>query len=211
VFAIDVSWNAVQSGMIAQCAQAIKDALYGSKCLLAPGVRVGIITYDRTVSFYNLSSELDQAQMLVVSDIDDVFVPLYEGFLVDPQESRSVIEGLLDALPNMFQTNRTADPVLGALLLAAEQALKQHGGRLIIFHTTLPIRGPGTLKAREEAKLLNTDREQQLLVPQDRFYQDIAEKLVEAAVCTDLFVFPNANVDLATIGKSIRSYTSDDD
>lgn len=33
---------------------------------------------------------LEQAQMLVVSDIDDMFVPLREGFLVDPIESRHV-------------------------------------------------------------------------------------------------------------------------
>jgi hypothetical protein len=33
-------------------------------------------------------AELDNAQMLVVPDLSDMFVPLSEGFLVDPQESR---------------------------------------------------------------------------------------------------------------------------
>lgn len=35
-----------------------------------------------------LQSTLDQAQMLVVPDIDDMFLPVCDGFLVDPVESR---------------------------------------------------------------------------------------------------------------------------
>jgi len=30
--------------------------------------------------------------MMVVSDIEDVFVPLVDGFLVSPQEARSVVD-----------------------------------------------------------------------------------------------------------------------
>lgn len=33
--------------------------------------------------------------MMVVSDIDDVFVPLVDGFLVSPQEARSVVDRYL--------------------------------------------------------------------------------------------------------------------
>ena len=29
-------------------------------------------------------------QMMIVSDIDDIFVPIQQGFLVDPKESRLV-------------------------------------------------------------------------------------------------------------------------
>src|SRR4051812_43134492 len=47
-----------------------------------PEARVAIITFDATVHFYNLAASLSQAQMLVVPDIDDVFVPLSTGCLV---------------------------------------------------------------------------------------------------------------------------------
>ena len=30
--------------------------------------------------------------MMVVSDIEDVFVPLVDGFLVNPQEARAVVD-----------------------------------------------------------------------------------------------------------------------
>jgi protein transport protein SEC24 len=146
---------------------------------------------------------LEQAQMLVVSDIDDMFTPIKEGLLVDPVASKTVIESLLDTLPTMFQANRTADPVLGAALQAAHRAMEANGGRLIVFQTMLPIRGPGTIQTRDDNKLINTDKEYQLFTPQGAFYKDIAEKMVEAGVCVDLFLFPNAPVDLATIGKFV--------
>jgi protein transport protein SEC24 len=90
-----------------------------------------------------LQAELDQAQMLVVGDIDDMFVPLSRGFLVDAWESRFVIfyslvflprtrlrqdfrtliESLLDSLPNMFAENTVMEAALGGALGAVLSAL----------------------------------------------------------------------------------------
>ncbi|KAJ2816106.1 COPII coat Sec23p-Sfb3p heterodimer component, partial [Coemansia furcata] len=200
VFAIDVTWNAVQSGMVAYAAAAIKDALYSGSGLPS-GVRVGIITYDRSAHFYSLSPSLDQAQMMVVPDIQDMFVPINEGFVVDPIEAQHIIEPLLDALPTMFANNRTAEPVLGAVVQAAHEALRGRGGKLIAFQTALPTFGPGSLKQRDDAKLHNTDKERTLYEPQDAFYRDWAIKLVEDGISCSLYLFPSAYVDAATLSQ----------
>ena len=42
--------------------------------------------------FVLLQGALAQPQMLVVSDVDDVFVPLLDGFLVKLSESEAVID-----------------------------------------------------------------------------------------------------------------------
>lgn len=42
--------------------------------------------------FLVLQGNLAQPQMLVVSDLEDVFVPLLDGFLVKLSESESVID-----------------------------------------------------------------------------------------------------------------------
>lgn len=59
-------------------------------------VRVGFVTYNKVLHFYNVKASLAQPQMLVVSDVSDMFVPLLDGFLVNVNESRLVIERWAD-------------------------------------------------------------------------------------------------------------------
>lgn len=54
-------------------------------------IRVGFVTYNKVLHFYNVKSSLAQPQMMVVSDVADMFVPLLDGFLVNVNESRTVI------------------------------------------------------------------------------------------------------------------------
>ena len=210
VFVVDVSWHAIQSGMLVHIIQAIKNALYndgrvGEDGEPVPGVfpttaKFGLVTFDRSVHFYNFTPTLDQAQMMVVPDVDDVFVPLSDGFLVDPRESRDQIEGLLDQLPHMFSQNRTADPAYGAAITAVQLALKDRGGRIFSFLTTLPLFGPGTLKNREDMTLMNTEKEKTLYAPQDTFYTKLAELCVDGGIMVDTFFFPQTYIDVATLG-----------
>lgn len=66
-----------------------------------------------------LQSSLTQPQMLVVSDLDDIFVPLPDDLLVNLSESRSVVEAFLDSLPSMFQDNVNLESAFGPSLKAA--------------------------------------------------------------------------------------------
>ncbi|PVU99142.1 hypothetical protein BB559_000970 [Furculomyces boomerangus] len=195
IFAIDVSWGSVQSGMIKTCTEAIKNLLYKNTGL-PNGVLFGIITYDRGVHFYNISH-----QMLVVSDIRNVFVPLSEGFLVDPYESRHIIEPLLDNLPQMFSNTRTAEAVLGPVVQAAHEALKGRGGKLFAFQTNMPTLGPGTLRNRDDPKLHNTDKEKTLYQPQYEFYNEMGVKYVDEGISANFYLFPNSYVDIATLSQ----------
>ncbi|KAJ1930728.1 COPII coat Sec23p-Sfb3p heterodimer component [Tieghemiomyces parasiticus] len=209
VFAIDVSWNAIQSGMLRECARALRNILYETEGGLHAGTRVGLVTYDKTVHFYNLAAGLEQPQMLVCPDVDHVFVPLHHGFLVDPQESREVIEALLDGLPTMFEANRTAESALGAVVQACQNALAKRGGKLMIFQASLPNYGPGALKSRDDPKLYNGDKERTLFASQDKFYPNLAEACVESGLSVNLYLFPNSYIDAATLS-SLSSLTGGD-
>ena len=62
--------------------------------------------------------------------------------------------------------------------------------------------GPGALKLRDDPKFYGTDKERQLLAPQDSLYATMGKECVNEGVCVDLWAFPmNAYVDVSTLGK----------
>ncbi|XP_070847399.1 protein transport protein Sec24C isoform X3 [Chaetodon trifascialis] len=206
IFLIDVSYNAVKSGMVNIVCQELKtllDYLPRENPEMDSVVRVGFVTYNKVLHFYNVKSSLAQPQMLVVSDVSDMFVPLLDGFLVNVNESRLVIESLLDQIPEMFADTRETETVFGPVIQAGLEALKAAdcAGKLFVFHTSLPIaEAPGKLKNREDKKLIGTDKEKSLFQPQVGFYNTLAKECVTQGCCVDLFLFPNQYVDVATLG-----------
>ncbi|XP_073452777.1 protein transport protein Sec24C isoform X1 [Aquarana catesbeiana] len=206
IFMIDVSYNAVKSGLVSLVCEELKqliDYLPREGNMEDSVIRVGFVTYNKVLHFYNVKSSLAQPQMMVVSDVADMFVPLLDGFLVNVNESRAVITSLLDQIPELFADTRETETVFGPVIQAGLEALKSAdcAGKLFLFHTTLPIaEAPGKVKNRDDKKLLNTDKEKSLFQPQTTFYNNLAKDCVAQGCCVDLFLFPNQFVDVATLG-----------
>jgi protein transport protein SEC24 len=57
--------------------------------------------------------------MLVVSDLDEVFLPKPSDLLVNLSEARTAVESLLGRLNDMFKDNQRVNCALGAALQAA--------------------------------------------------------------------------------------------
>uniref|UniRef100_A0A8C9WL83 SEC24 homolog C, COPII coat complex component n=1 Tax=Scleropages formosus TaxID=113540 RepID=A0A8C9WL83_SCLFO len=205
IFLIDVSYNAVKSGLVAVVCEELKtllDHLPRESVDEESRIRVGFVTYNKVLHFYNVKSSLAQPQMMVVSDVSEMFVPLLDGFLVSVGESRVVINSLLDQIPEIFADTRETETVFGPVVQAGLEALKAAdcAGKLFIFHSSLPIaEAPGKLKNREDKKLVGTDKEKSLFQPQVSFYGNLAKECVAQGCCVDIFLFPNQFVDVTTL------------
>ncbi|CAF0886553.1 unnamed protein product [Rotaria sordida] len=211
IFMIDVSYNSVRSGLVEYICHILKtellDYLPKDKNAETSTVRVGFATFDKQIQFYNIKNTLGQPQMMVVSDLEDIFVPLLDGFLCSPQTSRGIINSLLDQIPQTFANTQETETILEPVIQSGIQALKGANccGKIYIFSTTLPIAvAPGKLSNRDDKKLLGTDKEKILLSPVDNLYTKLGEECVQNGCAIDLFVFPNNYIDLATIGEVCR-------
>ncbi|GFP97984.1 protein transport protein sec24-like at3g07100 [Phtheirospermum japonicum] len=204
-FLIDVSVSAVQSGMLEVMAQTIKfclDNLPGY-----PRTQIGFITYDSTIHFYNMKSSLMQPQMMVVSDLDDIFVPLPDDLLVNLSESRSVVEAFLDSLPSMFQDNMNVESAFGPALKAAFMVMSQLGGKMLIFQNTLPSLGVGRLRLRgDDMRVYGTDKEHTLRVPEDPFYKQMAADFTKYQIAVNVYAFSDKYTDISSLG-TLAKYT----
>ncbi|KAG7461887.1 hypothetical protein MATL_G00195950 [Megalops atlanticus] len=207
IFMIDVSYSNIKSGLVKLLCEELKtllDKLPREEGAESSAIRVGFVTYNKILHFYNVKSTLAQPQMMVVSDVAEMFVPLLDGFLVNFQESRSVINNLLDQIPDMFAVTNESETVFAPVIQAGMEALKAAdcSGKLFIFHSSLPTaEAPGKLKNRDDRKLVNTDKEKTLFQPQKRIYEQLSKECVSNSCCVDLFLFPSQYVDVATLGE----------
>ena len=62
--------------------------------------------------------------MMVVGDVQDMFVPLVDGLLVDAADAEPVIDALMEELPRMLAGTRETEVALGAAIQAGMEALK---------------------------------------------------------------------------------------
>lgn len=211
IFMIDVSYNSVKSGLVNLICERLKEDVLVNLPKEAGAdkseIRVGFVTYHKELHFYNVKSSLAQPQMMVVSDLEDMFVPLVDGFLVKLSESEAVIDSLLAQIPTLFADCKETETVLGPVIQAGLDALKSSDrcGRLYIFHTSLPTaEAPGKLKNRDDRKLLGTEKEKTILTPQTPFYSKLGQECVAAGCSVDLFLFPNSYCDVASMADVAR-------
>lgn len=147
-------------------------------------IRLGFITYDHQLHFYTVPRESSSSaqqtsestdqntynsygkpQMYIVADIEDVFVPTVEGFLIPPDPA--IISSILEMIPTQFCTENAlnrqpTDSVLGPAIQSGMEALRaaNRSGKLFVIHTNLPIgEAPGKLKNRDDRRLIGTEKE----------------------------------------------------
>jgi len=196
LFLLDVTHAAVESGYLSVFCDTLLEELDR-----LPGdgrTQVGFITYDESVHFYDLSEGLAQPRMIVVSDVEDVFLPTPDGLLVNLAESRDLVQDLLTQLPGWFAGTHSTRSCLGAALQAAYKLVYPVGGRITAMIASLPSHGPGALAAREDPNN-RAGQNSPHLGPATDFYKKLALECSSQQVAVDLISVSAGYTDLATL------------
>lgn len=214
LFVIDVTQESYNKGFLEAFCEGILAALYTSeendetdesgepKRRIPAGAKVGFVTYDKDIHFYNCNPALEQAQMIIMPDIEDPFVPLSDGLFVDPYESRAVITSLLTRLPTLFADIKNPEPALLPTLTSCLAALEKTGGKIVCSLSALPTWGPGRLFMRDDGKYPGGEIDKKLFSTEHPAWKKVAEKMVAAGVGVDFFLAAPSGgyLDVATIG-----------
>ncbi|XP_068450570.1 protein transport protein Sec24B isoform X5 [Clinocottus analis] len=197
LFVLDVSHNAVEAGYLKYFCESLMDNL--DKLPGDTRTRVGFLTFDNTIHFYNLQEGLSQPQMLVVSDIDDIFIPSHDSLMVNLKESKELVKDLLTSLPGMFSASKETHSALGPALQAAFKLMSPTGGRVTVFQTQLPTLGAGSLQSREDPNQRSSSKGVQHLGPATDFYKKLALDCSGQQIGVDLFLLSSQYTDLASL------------
>ncbi|KAG0367346.1 COPII subunit [Gamsiella multidivaricata] len=198
MFVIDVSYPAIQCGMVATAATTILESL--DRIPNDEGrTKVGIITVDSSIHFYNLKTASGEPQMLVVSDLEEAFLPQPQDLLCNLSECRATLEALLNRMNDMFKDTHNVGNALGPALNSAYKLISPIGGKILCLQASLPNLEAGALKMREDPKLLGTSKESTLLQSASSFYKSFAIECSKSQVCVDMFLFGSQYTDVATL------------
>lgn len=198
VFLIDVSFAAITSGLVGTAARVILEALDQ-----IPNndhrTKIALIGVDSSLHYFQMTPNSPDANMLVVGDLEEPFLPSPNDLLVSLHECRSAIENLLSRFNDMFAATQNGSNAMGPALRAAEKLIGNTGGRLVCLMSTLPNLGDGKLVPREDPKLLGTSSEGKLLQTQSSFYKSFAVECSKSQISIDMFLFSTQYQDVASL------------
>ncbi|KAI4209191.1 MAG: hypothetical protein LQ351_007866 [Letrouitia transgressa] len=206
LFLFDVSYASVTSGLLATGARCILESL--DRIPNADGrTRLGFLAVDSSLHYFAISrddSENSETTMLVVSDLEEPFLPTPADLLVTLKECRENIENFLSKLQEMFQNTQNSSSCMGSALRAGHKLISPVGGKLTVLTACLPNVGHGKLELREDKKVLGTSKENGLLQTGNSFYKSFAVECSKNQVSIDMFLFSSQYQDVASLSNLPR-------
>lgn len=206
LFLFDVSYPAVSTGLLATSARTILDSL--NRIPNADRrTRLGFIAVDSSLHYFSIPKDTEEGgetNMLVVSDLDEPFLPVPQELLVSLSESRQSIENFLTKLPEMYVNNQNNGSCMGSALRAGHKLISPLGGKIVVLSASLPNLGYGKLDMREDKKLLGTSKESGLLQTANSFYKSFAVECSKNQVSIDMFLFSSQYQDVASLSNLPR-------
>ncbi|KAJ2895300.1 uncharacterized protein MKZ38_006710 [Zalerion maritima] len=206
LFLFDVSYASIASGLLATSARTIADSL--NRIPNADRrTRLGFIAFDSSLYYFSIPKDSDEhgeTSMLVVSDLDEPFLPVPQDLLVPLSECTNNLEKFLTGLPDMFKNNQNNGSCLGSALRAGHKLISPLGGKITVLSASLPNIGHAKLDMREDKKLLGTSKENSLLQTASSFYKSFAVECSKSQVSIDMFLFSSQYQDVASLSNLPR-------
>lgn len=204
-FIIDVSVNAVKTGLTGTIARTILESL-DKIPNDTETTKLAFIAVDSNLHYFKFAENSDEFEVLVVSDLESPFLPSPDGLLVNLHSNRKSIEQFLVDFPSYFEDTTNGSFALGPALKSGHKLVSGIGGKLITFAATLPNFGEGKLSVRENAEGKAKDSKA-LLNSADGFYKSFAVTCNASQVTIDLFLTASSYQDVATLANLPR-YTA---
>lgn len=206
LFLFDVSYASVASGLLATSARCILESL--DRIPNADKrTRVGFMAVDSSLHYFSIArddSGVTEPSMMVVSDLEEPFLPTPNDLVVTLADCRSNIETFLNKLQSMFQNTSNPGSCMGSALRAGHKLIAHIGGKITVLTASLPNTGDGKLDMREDKKLLGTSSEGKLLTTANSFYKSFAVECSKNQVSVDMFLFSSQYQDVASLSNLPR-------
>ncbi|KAJ7993718.1 hypothetical protein DPEC_G00257580 [Dallia pectoralis] len=195
LLAVDVSADALRAGQLDHISQQLRSqlaSLQREDGSVGSDVRLGLITYDSRVHLYDLSPTLSRPHMLVVTDTEELQLPVREGLVVPLKDCIDSIDSVLQHIPLISAEYEESSGVPLDLPVRAGLAILQASGcrgKLLVFHSSPFTEGTEALYAG----IFSSNKPKSLFQPPDPAVSLVRE-CVSQGCGVHLFVFSQQSV-----------------
>ncbi|KAJ6548696.1 hypothetical protein B0H19DRAFT_1161715 [Mycena capillaripes] len=205
VFLLDVSQEAISSGMFMTAVRTISENLDD-----LPNdqlrTKVAILCYDVSLYLFFVPANAE-FEMLVVSDLEEAYLPRPHDLLINLSEARQSLDALLQRLPAIFTNPPPSGSATGPALDSALALLASTGGKIVLLSASVPTLGKGALDVTENARRNDTQKEPDSDKSASSFYHAFALSCIKSCVSVDMFLAGDRYRGVATL-TLLPHYTS---
>ncbi|XP_056142992.1 protein transport protein Sec24C [Lampris incognitus] len=196
LLAIDVSASALRGGHLDLVTQQIHNLLTSLKRkdgAAQSDIRVGLMTYDSRIHLYDLSLALSRPHMLVITETEDLQLPVREGLLVSLSDCIDSIKSVLQLIPVFSPDGDDSGSVHMELPVKTALAILQAlncSGKLLVFHTAPLTEGAHT---HSSSGLFGSNKSKSIFQPSE-LAVSLAKECVRQGCGVHLFVLSQQDV-----------------
>ena len=120
------------------------------------------------------------------------------------EKERNAIEAIIKKIGAIYDISKIAQSIQGrscggAALYSAINALRDIGGKVLLFTNEAFALGIGCLPLRDNSLIYGTEKEKSLKTP-SQFYIELANSCIKDKIAVDVFSCSPTSIDLASIG-----------
>ncbi|XP_066570370.1 protein transport protein Sec24C [Amia ocellicauda] len=192
LLAVDVSSQAVRGGQLTHICQQLRsflDSLQRDSGSDQSQLRVGVVTYHSSLHLYNLNPALSRPHMLVITQTEELELPVWEGLLVPLRDCRTAIDKVLQQIPSLFSEAEDSPASQELPVHYGLHILKVAGcpGKVLFFHTAPPSDGSLNCSSGSSG-FFSSSKEKSLFQPPEHCVA-LAQECVAQGCSFHLFLF----------------------
>ncbi|KAL0979026.1 hypothetical protein UPYG_G00179480 [Umbra pygmaea] len=193
--AVDVSAGALREGQldfISQQLCSLLTSLHREEGAVQSDLRVGLMTYDSRIHLYDLSPALSRPHMLIITEREEMQLPVRDGLLVPLTDTIESIKSVLQQIPLFSAEGDESSEVLLELPVRAGLAILQSvgcPGKLLIFHSAPFTEGTHL----HSSGFFSSNNVKSLFQPSEPAFS-LAQECVSQGCSVHLFVFSQQSV-----------------
>ena len=204
-FIIDTTQKSVQSGMLDIFVNVLNEIISNDMFVGGSRTTIGFITYDSSIHLYTLKPTCKSAQMIVLSDLDELLLPpVPEDILANLAESKSVIQSLLNSLPAMFANTTNNGSCLTLAIELATKILRNLGGRIYIMQC-----GNALITEKSLSTKIQNNEKSSLLMPTNPHFCNMTAEMHQYFISVDMFIYSDSYKNIITLGELARYLNGD--